>query len=50
MNTESFVGPLHKQKEVLEEEQQILLFTEFTWQDNMDINLEKAFLLKEIQD
>lgn len=23
MNTESFVGPLHKQKEVLQEEQQI---------------------------
>ena len=40
MNTESFVEPLHKQKEVPEEEQQILLFTEFTWQDNMDINLE----------
>ena len=37
MNTKSFVGSLQKQKEVQQEEQQqILLFTELTWQNNMD--------------
>ena len=46
MNTESFVGSLQKQKEVQQEEQQqILLFTELTWQNNMDKNL-----FKEIQE
>ena len=37
MNTETFVGSLHKQKEVLQQEQQIFLFTEFTWQDEKNL-------------
>ena len=46
MNTETFVGSLHKQKEVLQQEQQIFLFTEFTWQDEKKF----AFPLEETEE